>query len=244
MSTHPPRFLLPDGARPKAGTTVELDGDEARHARVRRLQRGESVVVLDGAGWNALATVESASRQRVALRIVEVLPEHDGESPLDLTLAVALLKTDRFEWMIEKTAELGVRSIVPLVSEHSLGRPSPGRIARWNEIAKSAVKQCGRSVFPQVGAPVSFEEALKTTGPALLLAEREPRCALDEASRRIGETTALTVFIGPEGGFADGEIEKAAAAGAIAVGLGPRVLRAETAAIAAVVACQLRWGDL
>lgn len=244
MSAHPPRFLVSEGARPEPGATVELDAGEARHARVRRLEIGESVVVFDGAGWSALAEVEAANRQRVALRVVRELPARDGESPLDLTLCVALLKTDRFEWMVEKAAELGVRSIVPFVSEHSLGGPSPGRIARWNEIAKSAVKQCGRTVFPRLGASVSFEEALGSPGPALLFAEREPRRTLDEAWRRIGDTTTLTVIVGPEGGFADSEIEKAEAAGAISVGLGPRILRAETAAVAAVVACQLRWGDL
>lgn len=243
MSSHPARFLIVDG-RHEEGESVELDAKEARHARVRRVERGERVVVFDGAGWSALAVIESANQRRVTARVLENLPALQGESPLDLTLALALLKSDRFEWTIERVVELGVKSIVPFASAHSLGRPSAARLERWREIAKSAVKQCGRSVVPRVAKPATFDEVVGVAGPRILFSERPPRGHLEDARARIGQTQRLTILIGPEGGFSPEEVEKGRATGSIIVGLGPRILRADTAAVSATALCQYLWGDL
>ena len=242
MTSHPALFLVAGRSAP--GDLVHLEGGEARHARVRRIGLGEQVVVIDGAGWSALAVVESASRRGFAARIVDELPARHGESPLELTLALAFLKTDRFEWAIEKVVELGVTAIVPFASAHSLARPSASRLERWREIAKSAVKQCGRSSFPRIGEPLTFDDVLRAPGPRILFCERTPHCRIEEARDRIGKVERLTVIVGPEGGFTTEEVEKGRAAGSIVAGLGPRILRADTAAVSAATLCQLFWGDL
>jgi 16S rRNA (uracil1498-N3)-methyltransferase len=240
VTSHPARFLI---VGQRTGDVVELDTAEARHARVRRVRPGENVVVFDGAGWSALALVETVLRERVSARIVRELRPDDGESRLDLTLAVAHLKSDRFEWMIEKAIELGVTSLVPFASKYSVARPSAARLKRWEEIAKSAVKQCGRTVFPRIAAPAELSDVLALPGPRLFFAESGSRLTMNEAFAQVGSTSMLTAVIGPEGGFAAEEVAAAREA-AIVVSLGPRILRAETAAVSAVTLCQLNWGDL
>jgi 16S rRNA (uracil1498-N3)-methyltransferase len=235
-----PHFLV---SRPTAeGASTELGAAEAKHARVRRVRRGEEVVVLDGGGWSAIAVVDSLTQRGVSVRIVRALPHRHGESPLDLTLAVALLKSDRFDWIVEKATELGVTRIRPFVSRHSLARPSAGRRDRWRQIALSAAKQCGRTVPPEVHSPVPFGSVVhELGGTKYLFAEGGGGTSLraeESFPRRIG------VLVGPEGGFTAEELNEAEKAGCRLLTLGPRILRAETAAIAAVALCQHVFGDL
>jgi 16S rRNA (uracil1498-N3)-methyltransferase len=237
-----PRFVVERPVAP--GESMELTGAEAKHARVRRLRSGDQVVVLDGSGWSALATID-LRRRAVAVRIVRVLPERAGESPLDLTLAVAVLKSDRFDWLIEKATELGVTRIRPFFSRYGLGHPSAARRRRWQQIALAATKQCGRTVPPEVQAPtelVTVVEELR--GLRLLLAEHGEHPSLGERLPEHGDVQPISVIIGPEGGFSPEELDSARAASCHLVSLGLRILRAETAAITAAAICQLVVGDL
>ena len=158
MRPHLPRFFLPVVAAP--GQCVELDAEQARHVRVRRLAADDRVALFDAAGHGCEGRLEEIARRRVTVRIERVLPEREGESRLDLTLALAVLKSDRIEWVIEKTTELGVTAIRPFVSRFSLACPSPARQGRWRQIALAAAKQCGRSVVPEIAAPVAWDELL------------------------------------------------------------------------------------
>jgi 16S rRNA (uracil1498-N3)-methyltransferase len=236
-----PRFLM--RAPVAAGDHVALEADEARHVRVRRLRRGDTVALFDGHGRCYVATLDRITAKQVEVVIREELPQRTGESSLVLTLALAMLKADRLELAIEKCTELGVVRIRPFISEHSLARPSPSRRARWSAIALSAAKQCGRSVVPAVDAPVKFSAILDDADPCRVLyyedtAAETPQTAAAEHPFR------ATVIIGPEGGFSAAEVEQARAARCTILSLGPRILRAETAAIAAVTLCQAWWGDL
>jgi 16S rRNA (uracil1498-N3)-methyltransferase len=234
-----PHFLV---SRPTAeGASIELDAAEAKHARVRRVRRGEEVVVLDGRGWSASAVVDSMTQRGVTVRILRARPPRLGESPLDLTLAVALLKSDRFDWIVEKATEIGVTRIRPFVSHHSLARPSAGRRGRWGQIALSSAKQCGRTVPPEIHAPVPFEAVVHDVGGTKFLFAEEGRGS--GLPRSETAATAVSVLIGPEGGFTTEEVQAAEAAGCRLASLGPRILRAETAAIAAVALCQHLFGD-
>lgn len=239
MSAHLPRFAI---AAPAAvGDVVTLAGDEGRHARVRRLAVGEAVALFDEAGHGCIGEVSAFTRDGVAVRVTAVRPDREGESPLDLTLAVGLLKADKLDWVIEKATELGVARLQPFASAHTLAQPSAGRQARWQQIARSAAKQCGRSVVPAVAAPCDFAAVLRLPAAArLLLAEHGETVPL----AAVTAVAPLLLAVGAEGGFTAAELDAARAAGFALVGLGPRILRAETAAVAACALCQSRWGDL
>jgi 16S rRNA (uracil1498-N3)-methyltransferase len=238
MTANLPRFLIHAAVTP--GDRISLERDEAHHAHVRRLAPGNQVALFDGEGHSYGATVQRVTATELAVRIDTELPMRAGESPLLLTLAVAMLKSDRFDWMIEKATELGVAHIRPFVSARSLARPSAARHKRWSSIALSAAKQCGRSVVPRVDPPCDLDEVLAGGGPThLFFWERSTdNAALD------GAHTPATVIIGPEGGFSDAEGERARQAGCTIATLGPRILRAETAAITAIALVQATWGDL
>jgi 16S rRNA (uracil1498-N3)-methyltransferase len=222
---------------------MEFDREESKHARVRRIAVGEVVEVLDGQGWSARATFERPTPHTSAVRVTEVLPAKHRESPLDLTLAVGVLKSDRFDWVIEKTTELGVTRIRPFASTHSLARPSDARQKRWQQIVLSAVKQCGRTVPPKIDPPATWAEILADSAPVrLLCAEQGDAPSLTDLAGRIGSPRTVTVVVGPEGGFDIHEVESALAAGYRAISLGERILRAETAAVTAVALCEELFG--
>lgn len=240
--SHPPRFLIrPDGV---AGDRVRLDAAEARHAHVRRLAAGDTVALFDGGGHSWIGVIETWSRAGVDVRLTEQRPDREAESGLDLTLAVAVLKADKLDWLIEKVTELGVSRIRPFVSRHSLARPSAARLTRWQQIAVSAAKQCGRSVVPPVDAPLAFDAVLQDPAPGRLICWEGRASEVPGDAPLSAPNAAAVVVVGPEGGFAPDEVEAAHTAGFHILSLGPRILRAETAAVTAVALCQQRWGDL
>jgi 16S rRNA (uracil1498-N3)-methyltransferase len=241
VRAHLPRFLIDRAAAP--GDAVPLAADEARHARVRRLAIGDPIALFDGSGRSYLARLESLARAGAVARVTDVLPARDGESGLDLTLAVAALKADRFDWVVEKATELGVTRIQPFTSVHTLARPSRNRQERWRQIALAAAKQCGRSSAPDIAASLELSAVLSLPA-ATRVVFAEDGSGSPLADLALAVPSPLLAVVGGEGGFTAAELAQARARGCHLIALGPRILRAETAAISAVVLCQARWGDL
>jgi 16S rRNA (uracil1498-N3)-methyltransferase len=238
------RFHVPEAA---PGARIALPEHTAHHARdVLRLRAGAQVRVFDGRGAEYDAVLEVVARQAVTGRVTGTA-EARPESPLRVTLALSPLKGDRMELAIQKATELGVAEIRPVVTARTdaAARPALGgsRQDRWDKVASGAAEQCGRATVPVV-APTATLAAFMADPPAgarvVLLERREGQPPL----RSLARPEALTVLVGPAGGWEPSEIERLAAAGFAAVSLGPRVLRAETAAIAALAAAQVLWGDL
>lgn len=238
------RFFAPPSAFNFTRRAVTLTADEARHLReVLRLKPGDEVSVFDGAGKEFRAHVAQARREFAELDLDEEIEPARPESPLQIELAVALLKGEKFDLVVQKATELGVTKIVPLITRYAdikLRDESDAskRVARWQRIALEAAKQCGRGIVPEVTLPSSFGSVLKNS--CVLFSEKDGLGLAEVLS--VGE--AVSAIIGSEGGWSDEELDQARAAGAQIVTLGGRILRAETAAITAAALLQHRFGDL
>ena len=236
------RFFAPPSAFDSSKRTVTLTADEARHLReVLRLKPGDEVSVFDGAGKEFRARVAQARRESAELDVDEEIEPARPESPLQITLAVALLKGEKFDLVVQKATELGVTKIVPLITRYAdikLRDESDAskRVARWQRIALEAAKQSGRAVVPEVTLPKSFASVFKN--PCLLFSEKGGH-GLTQI-----DTDSVTAIVGSEGGWSDEELEQARTAGAQIITLGGRILRAETAAITVAALLQHRFGDL
>lgn len=243
------RFFAPREAFSKQ--TVTLTGDEARHLReVLRLKTGDEVFIFDGAGKEFRCTIDSARRDETLLSQCEEVAPNRPESPLRLTLAVALLKGEKFDLVVQKATELGVTGIVPMMTRYADIRlrdasDAEKRVTRWRRIAVEAAKQSGRAVVPSIVLPVPFETVMDDSNYSsrLMFSERNG-LHLAEALKLESQPASVIAMVGSEGGWADEEISAASHAGWRILTLGGRVLRAETAAIAAMVLLQHLWGDL
>lgn len=224
-----------------------LGSAEAHHLRVRRLRPGSAVVLGDGRGRQRPGIVVAVTATAAVVRFTAaaVTP---AESPCHITLAQAALKSEKLDLVVEKATELGVSAILIYTCARSLGSVSPARRERWERIARSAAKQCGRSVVPAITGPVPFDAVFATEGPTARLLFLEPYAAAGALSpvdlRRLPAPPAVLAIVGPEGGFTAADVRAATTAGCTPVSLGSRILRAETAALAAVTLCQFLWGDL
>jgi len=238
-----PTFLVSSGDLNRE--EIQLRSSELRHLRARRLGPGDDVVLTDGTGRRRYGTIVSLSRAGAEIRLLRSHPScgRSTESPLQLELALAALKSDKLDLVIEKATELGASSLVVFTSSRCVSRPAANRLDRWQRVARSATKQCQRSIVPPIKGPVSLSDVLSTRGdrPGFFFWEG-PTSGRLETQRAVREKVLLVV--GPEGGFDTKEVAAARAAGFAIVGLGPHILRAETAAIAAVTLCHQLWGDL
>ena len=229
---------------------VRFDADEVRHlVRVLRLRRGAILEATDGAGRTLSVRLESLGPGAATGTIVsEAGPTR--ESPCAITLGQAILKGERMAWLVQKATELGVARIVPLVTERMVARPvrdrSDGRRARWERIAREAVKQCGRAWVPAVAAPRTLAEVLTEASghDATWLLVEGGGVPLAAVAREAGSPRRILLLIGPEGGFTGDEVTLAERGGVRVVGLGPRILRAESAGLVAITLCQHLFGDL
>ena len=218
--------------------TVTVDGDEFHHSiRVVRAREGEEVEVFDKSGAVARGVVESIARDHAIIRVGETIPSR--ESPLAIHLAMAVIQLEKFELVLQKATELGVRSIIPLVTDRVELRPEryANKSDRWTRIVFEAVKQSGRSLFPTIEAPTTFDDLLTREGPMILFDADAPPATQQPSN-------SATLMIGPEGGWSERELEHARERGCIFQRLGPRRLRAETAAIVATALIASRLGDL
>jgi 16S rRNA (uracil1498-N3)-methyltransferase len=240
-----PRFHVPEAA---PGARVELPEHSAHHAReVLRLRAGAPVRVFDGAGAEYEAVLDAVTRRTVSARLGHALAPRP-ESPLRLVLAVSPLKGDRMEIVVQKATELGAAEIWPTVSVRTDAAARPAlqgsRSERWQRVAAGAAEQCGRAVVPPVAPTATLDGLLARPfdGARVVLLETPGHPAL--ASLPMDPSAPLLLLVGPAGGFEPAEAERLRVAGFLSASLGPRVLRAETAAVAAVAIAQATWGDL
>ncbi len=235
----------------KLADTVTLSGNDAHHlGYTLRARVGERCVVVDSERQIASMEITGFTADTVTLRLVERL-EADTEPPIRLTLAVCLLKSDKMEFVVQKAVELGAAKVQPIESENCVarydGKKAEARRERWQRIADEAAKQCGRTALLTVAPILSLGDWLTKRPPedgaAFFCYEAEEKNTLGTwLAEQNGET--YTALIGPEGGFTPAEAEQANAAGIAAVTLGPRILRAETAAVATLAIVQHIKGDL
>jgi 16S rRNA (uracil1498-N3)-methyltransferase len=216
-----------------------LDGQEAHHLlHVMRAAVGDMVTLFDGSGWEFQATVETLRRAEVDLRIV-ARHEIDRELPFPLVIGVALPKGDRQKWLVEKLTELGVTTLVPLITERSVAQPAKNALDRLRRSVIEAAKQCGRNRLMEIAEPQLWTECI--TAGWLGSSASEPPAhhrllahpdGLPLSAISVAQPLPTQLAIGPEGGLTDTEVAAATAAGWQKVSLGPRILRVETAAIA------------
>ena len=233
--------------------TLELSGREAAHlTRVLRMGRGDRCVVMDRSGARALCEIRDAAGGKVLLDVVGRLPAPPAP-PVEIVLCQAVLKNPAMGLVVEKASELGVSLLRPFLCSRTVVKPdetrAAGRIRRWNEIAGSAAKQSDRGAPMRIEPIRAFTEMLETLGCGenslnLILWEQEMDKSIGAAIDRSKRITSAAAIVGPEGGFTSGEISSARAAGVLPVGLGPRVLRAETAAITVAALLQYEFGGL
>jgi 16S rRNA (uracil1498-N3)-methyltransferase len=228
---------------PVTANRAQLDGAEAHHlTHVMRAKAGDLVTLFDGTGCEFEARIETVGKSNVELAVLSGR-EVDRESPRRLTLAVALPKGDRQQWLVEKAVELGVMAIVPLIAERSVAQPVASAIARLERMVIEASKQCGRNRLLEIGPPQRWTTFASESDSAQIRLLTHPggkpfRSALPTKSD--GATArGVIAAIGPEGGFTSEEVQHAVAAGWTTVDLGPRVLRVETAAVAIAAWCAL-----
>lgn len=241
-----PRFYLPLALA--AGQAVALDPERARHAvSVLRLREGDRVCLFNGDGREFHGCLFRDGKILGVQLDAEHAPRR--ESPLAVTLVQGISSGDRMDYTLQKAVELGVQAIVPIFTKRSVVRLSDERLARrhthWQNVVSAACEQCGRNVIPEVSAPQDFAPWLEQTRPQRPLSHT---LLLDpEAEQTLRDRPApgapLTLLAGPEGGFDPGERHALLAAGCTGVRLGPRILRTETAAVAALAALQALWGD-
>ena len=239
-----PRFYTDAALR--AGATTQLPEEAAHHAvHVLRLRAGEALTLFNGHGGEYAGRVAAIERLRVT---VDVLAHRalERESPLAVTLVQGVSSSEKMDFTVQKATELGVAVLQPVVAARSSGRIAGERAAQkrahWQRVAVAACEQCGRNRLPQILAPLPLEEYCRNAAPAgALLLAPEAQLGLREAVARL--QGAATLAAGPEAGFTAAEAAMLAQAGFVPVRLGPRVLRTETAALAALAALNALAGD-
>jgi len=230
------------------GEVRALEGDRARYlGRVLRSRVGDMLSVFDGEGDEHEATIRRIGKDVVTVEIGVRTPSQT-ESPLTLHLAQGISRGERMDFVIQKATELGVKRITPVLTEFGMVRLDPRRadkrLAHWQQVAVSACEQCGRTRLPLIDPPTGLKAWLGNR-PVDVDVDLILKPGAQEALAGIPRPgVKVCVLIGPEGGFSDKEYEDAQVAGFRAVSMGPRILRTETAAVAAVSLLQSRWGDL
>jgi 16S rRNA (uracil1498-N3)-methyltransferase len=251
------RVFVEDELQP--GSSVELPRETGTHlAKVLRARSGDEIVLFNGDGREFTGTVEKVQGSRVSASI-GAARSADRESPFQLTLVQCVPRGDRMDFIVQKATELGVVRIVPVLSQRSVVRldenQSMSKQAHWRAVAVSACEQCGRNRLPSVDTPLPLLSYLgslaQATADEVLRFVLEPERAQRTEALADSMDTAFPsaasraeIAIGPEGGFAPEELEAFDLSAFARVRLGPRVLRTETAAIAAIVLLQAQFGDL
>lgn len=235
------------------GLEAALPSAAARHVQVLRLQPGAGITLFDGQGQDWPAEIVSMGRSDVQVRVGTPL-DVDRELPQPVTLAIGMPANERMDWLVEKACELGAAAIEPLMCERSVlrldGERAERRRARWQAVAVAAAEQCGRARVPRIAEPEAFAPwiarrlADRLHGAQIVLSFEPSAVLLGEALRsdEVAQQRGLCLLSGPEGGLSAQEEAAALTAGFVRASLGPRVLRAETAPLAALVLAGQGWG--
>ncbi|MBI5781877.1 MAG: 16S rRNA (uracil(1498)-N(3))-methyltransferase [Rhodocyclales bacterium] len=237
------RFFVPDLV-PQPGAQVSLPPAAAHHAlRVLRLRVGEPVVVFDGRGGEWRGVLAAVGRDAAWVRL-EAFDPVSRELPFAVTVGQALLPAERMDWAIQKAVELGAARIVPLLTARTQTGGALERGARkqahWQQVALAAAQQCGRTLVPEVELPRRWREWVEEARGARFWLLAPGGVSL---SRLSAPERSVTVLVGPEGGWSEEELDEAERIGVERIGLGPRILRSETAAAAALAMMQVLWGE-
>lgn len=243
------RFFIPK--KNINGKTAAVTGQELEHMRkVLRLRPADPVTLFDDEGWEHEGVVRSYADRRADITISKSY-QPERESSLRVTLAQAVGKGEKMDWVVEKATELGVWAIVPFFSSRTVPRldreRSEKRKARWEKITLSAATQSGRTRVPEVVEVCDFAELVSRSWPCdlkLLFWESEALHGLAQLREEKAHVDSLLLVIGPEGGFSAEEVSEATRNGFRSVHLGRRILRTETAALAALSLAQFLWGDM
>lgn len=224
---------------------------DARHiASVLRLSAGATVLVSDQDGKSGKAEIMAANPEAIELRLLELL-EDTTEPPINIWLVQGLAKGEKMDFIIQKAVELGVHGIIPVATAHSVVRydaaKQADKVARWQKIAREAAKQCGRSYIPQVCSVTSLAQVLDnnefSAANKIMLYEGQAVQGIKQALTD-SNSQNYVLFIGPEGGFSSAEVDLCQEHGIRTVTMGPRIMRTETAALAAISAVMYECGDL
>ncbi len=237
-----PRIYTPQALSPE--TTVELEPGPSQHlSRALRMQEGSELVVFDGRGGEYPAVIASLGKKRVTVS-TGAHRQQEAESPLQVQLGIAVSRGERMDWVVQKATELGVSRISPLFSERTevrlKGERAHKKVTHWQQIAISACEQCGRNRVPEVLPLQTVENWLPETRADLKLVLHHRADDIGAA----GTPQSLALLVGPEGGLSATEIAAAEQQGFQSLKLGERVLRTETAPLAALAILQARWGDM
>ena len=237
-----PRFYLPAPLAPH--TTFSLPENIVRHIHVLRLNTDDSITLFNGTGNDFAATLQTIGKRHAECHI-HAQRQSENESPLAITLVQAVSSGERMDFTLQKSVELGVRAIQPIISERCVVRLSGDRadkrVQRWQDIVIAACEQSGRSIVPTVLPIVSFSDYLRQMPPELHLMMSLRRATTLRDIAPAPQT--LRLMIGPEGGWTPAEEQAALEAGVQTITLGKRVLRTETASLAVLAAMQVLWGD-
>jgi 16S rRNA (uracil1498-N3)-methyltransferase len=221
---------------------IALSLEETRHLRdVLRLRVGETVAVFNGIGGEFLCEIETIGKKESVLKIIEEITPKSPESNLNLTLAVAILKGEKFDLVIQKAVELGVTKFIPIITKRTdvKLKDADKKLERWRKIILESSKQCGRAMLMEVTETVELNKFIQSqNGAKILFTERNGK-----SFSSIKSNQNLTAVIGSEGGWEDSEIELAQQNGFQIITLGGRILRAETAVIAISALLQNHFGD-
>lgn len=238
-----PRVYL---AQPLSITEQLLLNESASHylAKVLRMGPGRELILFNGAGGEYLAEIIEAGKKSVSVRIKSFSADN-RESSLSIELAIGISRGERMDWVLQKATELGVRKITPLITERTevkiAGERQDKKMQHWQQILISACEQCQRNILPQLNEPMEFNNWVKvvTAEKKFVLHHRH-----EKTLQTNEKPSSVCVLIGPEGGLNEDEIQLAESHSFASLRLGPRVLRTETAPIAAISLVQYLWGDL
>jgi len=231
--------------------TPTLTGPDVKHIRtVLRLKPGDTVLLFDGQGWNYRARIEAVTQKAVPLTVLERFSSI-SECPVEITIGQALLKGRKMDRVVRQVTELGIYALIPVIARRSVPKPKRdrwlGRKKRWEAIARESLKQCGRSQTLCLEPPASFEEVVdkSETYDLRIVFHHDNTLTNAEAKLNFGEPAPkVLALVGPEGGFAPDEVKLAMKCGFVCVSLGPRILKADTAVVAACTVLQQTFGDM
>lgn len=245
-----PRFFVdPQYIGPE---TITVEGENYNHIKnVLRLKKDDSIVICDGLGTDYSGYIEDFGQGIVKVKIIKT-ERNKTEPPVKVTLYQGLPKADKMEYIIQKSVELGIARIVPVITGRTIvkldgAKDSEKKTSRWQKIASEAAKQCNRGIIPSVELPITFKVALnsvKESGFNLIPYENEQEVTLSSSLTKASGNRDISFFIGPEGGFTEEEVDMAKKSGVISVSLGPRILRTETAGISLLSIIMYELGDM